>query len=67
MPTRPKTDPDALRVSVVVNVTVSEKRWRALMAAAGVDLTGVVVAAHVALTVRALSHHQLASIGFPQN
>ena len=59
-------DEDTVRVTVCNDIIVSEKRWRALMQASGVDMTCVVTAAHVAKTVRALVQKQLTDLGFPQ-
>ena len=57
---------DDIFVSVVCDVVVSEAAWRKWCAVQGVDLTGVVPAAHIAQTMRSLLDVGLTDIGFPQ-
>jgi hypothetical protein len=62
-----KKDDDTIRVSVNVDVEVSEKAWREMCARKGINLEGVIVAAHVGKSVKAAAYRTFADLGFPQS
>lgn len=59
-------DPDKIKVSVVVDVTVSERKWREMCLQQGISLDGQVIPAHVARSVKAGALAQMKAMGFPQ-
>jgi len=59
-------DPDQVKVSLVVDITVSERAWRAKCAELGIDLNGIVIPAHVAATIKQAAMQHFAALGFPQ-
>ncbi len=61
-----RKNPDLVRVSVVVDAEVSETAWRRACADRGIDLTGMVVGAMVAETIKSMAYQGLAAAGFPQ-
>lgn len=52
MPPRRRMTADEIPIDVYVRVVVSETRWRAVMRAKGVDMTGVNTGAHVGRYLR---------------
>lgn len=66
MASKSAADKDRLKVSVVVDLVVSEKEWLQLMKANGKDMTGVVVPAHVSHAARKILKREFERIGFPQ-
>jgi hypothetical protein len=58
-----RRQPDDIEVWVTVPVVVSEKRWRAVMRGKGIDMTGVVTAAHVGNFLRGAVVAMVDSLG----
>ena len=61
-----RKDPDEVKVTLYMEIKVSDKRWRALMESHGRDMNGVVIGAHVINAAKTILRREFAELGFPQ-
>ena len=59
-------NPDEIRVTLMVDLVVSERNWRRLMEEHGRDLTGIVIPAHVQRVGKTIVKREFERLGFPQ-
>lgn len=61
-----KKNPDEVRVTLMCDIVVSEKAWRALMESHGRSMSGVVIPSHVQKAAKAIVKRNFEQMGFPQ-